>query len=152
MGLVQLISQMPSAKQNIQILDPVWIHPPRGYYHELRGKSILRLNKSMYGLRDAPCLWFENLFQYLLSPELGFTQSENNQCLLFRSDMIIIVYVDDMGVAAQREESIDELIKHLRKKGLDLQREGTFEDYLGIHFSSLPNDSIHMTQSGLIKE
>ena len=44
------------------------------------------------------------------------------------------------------------MITHLCQKGLDLQREGTFEDYLGIHFTTLPNGSIHMTQSGLIQK
>ena len=134
------------------LMDPVWIHPPRGYYRDLRGKSVLRLNKSMYGLRDAPRLWFQNLFQYLLLPELGFIQSEHDPCILCRSDMIIIVYVDDMGVAAERNESIDHLIKFLRSKGLDLEREGSFQDYLGIRFTHLPNGSVHMTQSGLIKK
>ena len=89
----------------------------------------------MYGLRDAPRLWFENLFQHLLSPELGFTQSPYDQCLLFRHDMIIIVYVDDMRVAAEREELIDELVAYLSKKGLVLEREGSFQDYLGFSFS-----------------
>ena len=134
------------------LMEPVFLHPPRGYYHELCGTHVLKLNKSMYGLRDAPRLWFENLFKYLLSPDLNFTQSPNDPCLLFRHDMMIIVYVDDMGVAAEREELIDELITHLRQKGLDLQREGTFEDYLGIRFTTLPNGSIHMTQSGLIQK
>ena len=134
------------------LLDPVYLHPPRGFYHDVRGTSFLKLTKSMYGLRDAPRLWFENLFKYLLSPELGFTQSSHDKCLLFRSDMIVIVYVDDMGVAAEREELIDDLIKHLQGKGLDLQREGTFEDYLGMRFTKMPNGSIHMTQSGLIKK
>ena len=44
------------------LMEPVWIHPPREFYHDIRGKSILKLKKSMYGLRDAPRLWFENLF------------------------------------------------------------------------------------------
>ena len=57
----------------------------------------------MYSLRDAPRLWFENLFQHLLSPELGFIQSPYDHCLLFCHDMIIIVYVDDIGSAAARE-------------------------------------------------
>ena len=135
-----------------ELMEPVWVHPPRGYYHDLRGKYVLKLNKSMYGLRDAPRLWFENLFKHLLSPDLGFTQSSNDQCLLFRSDMMIIVYVDDMGVAAQREELIDELVSYLCDKGLVLEREGTFQDYLGIRFNTLPNGSVHMTQSGLIRK
>ena len=66
--------------------------------------------------------------------------------------MIIIVYVDDMGVAAINNTLIDELITFLRSRGLDLQREGTFQDYLGIRFSALPNGSVHMTQMGLIKK
>ena len=134
------------------LMDPVWIHPPRGFYHNLRGNSILKLKKSMYGLRDAPRLWFENLFKYLLLPELGFTQSDIDPCLLIRTNMLVIVYVDDMGVAAEREELIDELISFLHSKGLDLQREGAFQDYLGISFSTLPDGSTHMTQSGLIKK
>ena len=133
-------------------MDPVWIHPPRGFYHDLRGTHVLKLKKSMYGLRDAPRLWYENLFTYLLSEELGFTQSTVDPCLLIRADMIIIVYVDDMGVAAEREELIDEIISFLHSKGLELQREGEFQDYLGISFSHLPDGSTHMTQSGLIKK
>ena len=132
------------------LMEPVFLHPPRGYYHDIRGKCVLKLKKSMYGLRDAPRLWYQNLFQYLLLPELNFTQCPNDQCLLFRSNMIVIVYVDDMGVAAENDSLIDELITFLRSKGLDLQREGTFQDYLGIRFSALPNGSVHMTQTGLI--
>ena len=56
--------------------------------------------------------------------------------------MIIIVYVDDMGVAAETETLIDELISFLQSKGLDLQREGEFQDYLGISFSKLANGNL----------
>ena len=134
------------------LMEPVFLHPPRGYYQDIRRKSILKLKKSMYRLRDAPRLWYQNLFQYLLLPELGFTQSRNDPCLLFRLNMIIIVYVDDMGVAAINKTLIDELITFLCSHGLDLQREGTFQHYLGIRFSALPNGSVHMTQMGLIKK
>ena len=66
--------------------------------------------------------------------------------------MLVIVYVDDLGVAAETEELIDELITFLQSKGLELQREGEFQDYLEISFSKLPDGSVHMTQSGLIKK
>ena len=66
--------------------------------------------------------------------------------------MIIIVYVDDMGVAAENDTLIDELISFLQSKGLELQREGEFQDYLGISFTKMSNGSVHMTQSGLIKK
>ena len=106
----------------------------------------------MYGLRDAPRLWYENLFKYFLCKELGFVQSEIDPCLLIRHNMIIIVYVDDMGVAAKNEGLIDELINFLRSKGLELQREGAFQDYLGTSFSNQKDGSTCMTQPGLIKK
>ena len=85
----------------------------------IRGKSVLKLLKSMYGLRDAPKLWHQNLFHYLLDPELGFTQCTVDPCVLFRHDMIIIVYVDDMGVAAATDELIDELVEFLISSASD---------------------------------
>jgi len=66
--------------------------------------------------------------------------------------MIIIVYVDDMGVAAASDKLIDDLVDFLRSKGLDLQREGNFQDFLGIRFTDLPDGSTHMTQAGLINK
>ena len=132
--------------------EPVWIYPPRGFYRGKHGTTLLRLIKSLYGLKEAPRLWYDELFQWLLDPELGLTQSHIDKCLLFRRDMIIIIYVDDMGVAAQTEEAIVQLIDFLMKKGFSLTREGTFNEYLGINFSTLPNGSVHMSQSGLIKK
>ena len=35
---------------------------------------------------------------------------------------------------------------------MELQREGKFQDYLGISFSKLLDGSVHITQSGLIKK
>ena len=132
--------------------EPVWIYPPRGFYKNKRGTILLRLLKSLYGLKEAPKLWFNELFKWLLDPELGLTQSTTDKCFLYRKDMIVIIYVDDMGVAASTEEAIDELFKFLESKGLSLTKEGTFNEYLGIKFNSLPNGSVHMSQSGLIKK
>ena len=132
--------------------EPVWIYPPRGFYCGKHGTTLLRLLKSLYGLKEAPRLWYDELFQWLLDPELGLTQSHIDKCLLFRKDMIIIIYVDDMGVAAQTEEAINHLLEFLKRKGFSLTKEGTFNEYLGINFSTLPNGSVHMSQSGLIKK
>ena len=55
-----------------------------------------------------------------------------------------------MGVAARSERLIDELLNFLQSKGLELQREGAFQDYLGIIFKTLKDGSTQMTQSGLI--
>jgi hypothetical protein len=131
--------------------DPVWIHFPRGF-HSTNGKGYcLRLKKSLYGLTVAPKLWHEHLFKVLLSREFGFQQSSYDPCLLFRHNMMVVVYVDDAGVAAPSAQLIDEFVASLRKRGFELQKEGSFSEFLGIKFERDPNTkTITLTQRGLI--
>jgi hypothetical protein len=80
----------------------VWLHVPRGFQSGRKGKTILRLNKSIYGLSVTPKLWYEHLFKAL--KEDGFTMSEYDPCLLFKKDRMLVVYVDDVGIAATNEK------------------------------------------------
>ena len=77
----------------------VWLHIPRGFQSTRPGKTILKLNKSIYGLSVAPKLWYEHLFKAL--QEDGFIASKFDSCLLFKMDMMLVVYVDDVGIAAK---------------------------------------------------
>jgi hypothetical protein len=128
----------------------VWIHIPRGFQSGRKGKTILRLNKSIYGLSVAPKLWYEHLFKAL--KEDGFTVSKLDPCLLLKKDMMLVVYVDDVGISAKRKEDVDEMVSRLRKKGFELTREGSFSEFLGIKFEKLADGSINMTQKGLINK
>jgi hypothetical protein len=85
--------------------------------------------------------------------EDGFVASKFDPCLLFKKDMMLVVYVDDMGISAKRKEDVDDMVARLRKKGFELTREGTFSEFLGIKFEKNPEDgSIKMTQKGLISK
>jgi transposase InsO family protein len=128
----------------------VWLHIPRGFQSGREGKTILRLNKSIYGLSVAPKLWYEHLFKAF--KEDGFTVSKLDPCLLLKKDMMLVVYVDDVGIAAKRKEDVDAMIVRLRKKGFELTREGSFSEFLGIKFEKLDNGSVNMTQKGLINK
>jgi hypothetical protein len=66
-----------------------WLHIPRGFKSERSGKTILKLNESIYGLLVAPKLWYEHLFKALT--EDGFVASKFNPCLLFKKDMMLVV-------------------------------------------------------------
>jgi hypothetical protein len=72
----------------------VWLHIPRGFKSGCQGKTILRLNKSIYGLSVAPKLWYGHLFKALRA--VGFVDSKLDPCLLFKKDMMLVVYVDDV--------------------------------------------------------
>ena len=132
---------------------PVYIHLPRGFSSPLQGKkSCLKLKRSLYGSTYAPLLWYEHLFNYLVHKD-GFTQSKHDPCLLLKKDMIIVLYVDDAGIAYQDERSLDDLLARLKTNGFDLTKEGTFSEYLGIQYDEdQSTGDITMTQQGLIKK
>lgn len=84
--------------------------------------------------------------------EEGLVQSKHDPCLPFRKDLIVICYVDDLGLQVPRESIVDELIKNLEKKGFELTSEGSFSEYLGIQYDKSEDGKISMSQSGLIKK
>ena len=131
--------------------EPVWIHLPRGFRSSSPGTMCLRLLKSLYGLSSAPRLWYDHLVKALL--EDGFQMSKHDKCLLYKKDIIIFLWVDDCGVCAPTMKLVDDLIERLKEKGLSLQKEGNFTDYLGINFvHNEKTKSITMTQKGLINK
>ena len=128
----------------------IWIHLPRGFRSKLGKHSCLRLKKSLYGLSSAPRLWYDHQVKALL--EDGFQIGSHDNCLLFKHNIIIFLWVDDCGVCSPKLDLIDALILRLQKKGLSLKKEGNFTDYLGINFVRTNNKSITMTQKGLISK
>ena len=63
-----------------------------------------------------------------------------------------MLYVDDSGIAAPTTQIIDDLIKGLEDLGLQLTREGSFAEFLGIKFENSTDGSIELTQKGLINK
>jgi hypothetical protein len=133
--------------------EPVWIHLPRGFNSTRHGtgKTCLRLCRSLYGLSVAPKLWYEHLFAFFIKD--GFKQSEDDKCLLFKKDMLVIVHVDDGGIAAVRKQDVDNLIQRLTDATFKLTRESSFSEFLGIKFvKDAVANTITRTQKGLINK
>ena len=133
-----------------KLKDDTFIHLPRGFTSSQRSKTCLKLKKSLYGLAVAPRLWYEHLWNSL--KKQGLVQSDHDKCLLFRKDLIVICYVDDLGVQAPRKGIVDKFISNLKEDGLDLTVEGSFSEYLGIKYDKPDASTIKMTQEGLIQK
>jgi len=134
-----------------ELKDPVWIHVPRGFRSTLQTKTCLKLNKSLYGLSVAPRLWFHHLLDVFL--KLGFTQCRLDKCLLHNANIIVVIYVDDVGIAYRHQKHLDQLLENLAKHNLMFTKEGTFTDFLGIKFVQDTNTStITLNQRGLISK
>jgi|AntRauTorckE5430_2_1112549.scaffolds.fasta_scaffold04696_1 hypothetical protein len=128
-------------------VDNVYMKVPRGF-RTTKPDHVLKLIRSLYGAKDAPKLWFELLSKALRSE--GFTQSKIDLCLWYKKDIFIVLFVDDCGIAAKSESLIDDLIRNLNSKNFKLTKEETFNEFLGISYVPMPNDSIHLVQKGLI--
>jgi hypothetical protein len=131
--------------------EPVWIHLPRGFHSARPSKRCLRLKKSLYGLSVAPRLWHEHLFAALQA--MGLRASQFDPCLLYANNLLVVLYVDDAGIAAPTPDIIDTFVDELRKRHFKLTKEGTFSEFLGIKFSRNTEDgAITLTQRGLINK
>ena len=76
---------------------PVYMEMPMGFVSEddkKRGKYVLRLNKSLYGLKQASYNWFEKLKSGLCSRD--FVQSQVDPCVFLGDGCIVLTYVDDV--------------------------------------------------------
>jgi hypothetical protein len=64
---------------------------------------------------------------------------------------LLVVFVDDCVFAAPSEDLIDDFIGRLRAMGFELEREGLFEQFLGIKLERNQHEgTIELTPKGLI--
>ena len=127
----------------------VYVEMPKGFGE--RGK-VLKLNKSLYGLKQSP----RNFFQHLkLNLEaIGFEQQVDVDPCLFISDTVIcLVYVDDTLLYAKNDEDIDLVIKRLQEeRDMELEIENEVAGFLGVDIKRNTEDgTVTLTQEGLTK-
>jgi hypothetical protein len=85
--------------------------------------------------------------------KLELKPSQHVQCLFYKKDIMIVLYVDDAGIMVPTTELINEFIDGLKAKGFELTKEGSFIEFLGIKFEEdTLAGSITMIQTGLIKK
>lgn len=70
----------------------VYISLPKVSGVKVRSRNLLKLNKVLYGLNQAPPLWNNKWRQVALEP--NFMQSESYQCLFHCGDVLIMLFVD----------------------------------------------------------
>jgi hypothetical protein len=130
--------------------EPIFVHLPRGFSSSLGPNTCLKLKKSLYGTSIAPRLWWLHLRKALLS--IGMKESPHDQCLLYRPGLLMVLYVDDAGLAAPTMEGIHHFVKQLKDMGFDMDIEDNFNEYLGISIDDNQDGTKTMTQKGLIQK
>ena len=104
-------------------------------------KYVLKLNKNLYGLRQAAFNWFE--YSKGLT-DRGFVPSKVDPCLFISSDSLVLVYVDDTTIFAKKGSTINQIVKSL-SSDFDLTDEGGVENFLGVNMKHHEDGSIEYT-------
>lgn len=128
---------------------------PAGVDLEGEGKQssrhLLKLNKSLYGLKQGKLNWYITLKTALL--DRNFVESISDPCVFMSKDMFILVYVDGCILILKGTNPIKSFVKCL-ESGLDnfaFTEEKTLDSYLGVNISKLPsNKEFPMSQPFLI--
>ena len=131
---------------------PLYMKIPPGI--KLKGKDkrnkVLELKKNLYGQKQGSRIWFLHLANKLR--KLEYEQSEVDECIFYKGDLIIFFYVDDMILLCPDSKKIDEAIKQLKQSDLELEDQGDIADYIGINFTHRDDGTIIMSQPQLIDQ
>lgn len=137
-NLVQL--DVNNAFLNGALHEEVFIDIPPGLdvYQYFKSSSTLfcKLNKSIYGLKQASRQWFERFSQFMLKS--GFVQSKSDYSLFYKgsgdSYVALLVYVDDIIITGSNEKGITDL-KQLLSNEFKLKDLGNLGYFLGLEIA-----------------
>jgi hypothetical protein len=87
---------VPQAFLKAFIDHDIFAYPPKG--QSAFPGQLLKLRKALYGGKQSAYLWFTMMNDFIL--ELGFTPSYFDKCLYRRADALLILYCDDLRIAA----------------------------------------------------
>ena len=116
-----------------------------------RNMYCVKLNKSLYGLRQSGRMWYNRLSEFLL--QKGYSNSADCPCVFIKKSStgfcIISVYVDDLNIIGSTPD-IDEARNHLKME-FEMKDLGKTKFCLGIQLEHLPS-GIMVHQSAYIQK
>ncbi|CAI7783062.1 unnamed protein product [Closterium sp. NIES-54] len=131
----------------------IFLEHPKGFHAPHDPASVWKLLRLVYGLKQAPREWHAKLSSTLRA--LGFRPSRAASCLFLRlnpSPFYILVYVDDMLLAADTTAELQEVKDELQTR-LACKDLGEVRNYLGMEITrDLTAKTISFSQSFYIEK
>ncbi|CAL1353780.1 unnamed protein product [Linum trigynum] len=117
-----------------ELEEKIYMTHPEGF--EVPGKEdyVCKLKKSLYGLKQSPRQWYKRFDSYML--ELGYSRSPYDCCVYHNkvedgSMIYLVLYVDDMLIAARSKSDIQKL-KGLLSAEFEMKDLGAAQKILGM--------------------
>ena len=143
-----------TAYLNAQIDCEIYLDQPEGFQIENKdGKRLVyKLNKSLYGLKQSGRNWNTVLHTYLF--ENSFVQNQSDTCVYTMSNdnetIYILVWVDDLIIAASNEEALSRTKKVLADR-FKMKDMGKLSYFLRIDFEQ-KNNCVKMNQKRYVQK
>ncbi len=80
---------------------------------------MLKLEKNIYGQKQAGCVWNSFLVDKLMS--IGFTPSLIDDCVFFCDDIFFMVYVGDGIFLGNNDLKLQDAIRDIQDVGLNIE-------------------------------
>lgn len=108
---------------------------------------VLKIKKNIYGQVQAGKVWYTYLTNILCS--IGFCKSKYDECILFKGNMVYVLYTDDTIIMGPSEDEINTCIQDMKNAKLNITVDGDMSDFLGVQFDRREKD-IHISQPHLL--
>ncbi|SGY91432.1 BQ5605_C038g11666 [Microbotryum silenes-dioicae] len=130
----------------------IWMTTPRGF--DFPSNKVLRLRRSIYGLKQAGHIWNRHIDTSLRS--LGYKATGTDHCIYSHIDdqqrpHYIALYVDDLLIVSPVLNEIERVISGLEQR-YSVKRLGPAEYILGIQIRRLDDGSIALSQERYIMD
>ena len=89
--------------------------------------------------------------KYLVS-KAGFVQSKVDDCVLYKGNVIYVLYTDDSILFAPTQKEVDNCIADIQATGLNITVEGNIKDFLGVNIEHCPDGTFNFSQPHLINK
>lgn len=136
---------------NGDIEEDIFMKQPEGFVNPGEEHLVCKLQKSLYGLKQAARAWNTKANQVLL--EIGFKRSQADPCLYTRqvagSTLYVLVYVDDMLICHRDDSAITGIWRQLNEH-FELKDLGDVCHYLGIEVERPREDCFLLHQTNKI--
>jgi hypothetical protein len=141
-----------SAFLNGKLEEEVYVKQPPGFIDEKHPHWVYRLDKALYGLRQAPRAWYDTLTRHLLKNHFQRGAIDNTLFILHEKGNILLVqiYVDDI-IFGSTDENMCKKFSKIMSKEYEMSLMGELTYFLGLQIKQ-NNDGIFINQEKYVRD
>jgi hypothetical protein len=146
-----LIDRFHSGISTANLDVDIYLELPHGFWLPTgvnKKDYVLKLNKNLYGLKQAVFNWYKKLKKGMETRE--FKTCLSDPCVYTKLGIVVLVYVDNMLMFAQSMKKIKVFIQSLEGE-YEFTDDGGIKSYLGIDVSEPAPGTYKLSQPHLIQ-